>query len=106
METKHTPGPWKVCGLRADSEAWRDGNIISDVTYDTIALCNKTASTVMLDGQLEANARLIAAAPELLEALKALLAYDEQDAGCIPSHAHLDAQEDARAAIVKATGEA
>lgn len=54
-------------------------------------------------GEMEANARLIAAAPVLLEALTALLSYDEQDAGCVPTDAHLDAQNAARAAIAKAT---
>lgn len=39
---------------------------------------------------------------KLLEALKSLLDYDEQDAGCIPTDAHRDAQNVARAAIAKA----
>lgn len=36
---------------------------------------------------------------ELREALKALLSHDEQDAGCIPTDAHLDAQNAARAVL-------
>ena len=53
--------------------------------------------------EAEANSRLMAAAPCLLSALEALLSHDEQDAGCVPTDAHLDAQNDARAAIAKAT---
>ena len=48
----------------------------------------------------EANARLIAAAPDLLEALKEIAAIDSLDAALDPSYAlHI-----ARAAIAKAEG--
>jgi len=39
---------------------------------------------------------------DLIAAAKVLLDYDEQDAGCIPTDAHLDAQEEVRIAIAKA----
>jgi len=42
----------------------------------------------------------------LLTALTDLLKHDEQDAGCIPTDAHLDAQDNARNAIAIATGAA
>jgi len=48
-----------------------------------------------LENESRANAKLIAAAPELLEALKAILLYEEID----ESEVH----EKARAAIAKAT---
>ena len=51
----------------------------------------------------EKIARLIAAAPELLEALIGMLAYAEKEAGCIASDEHLDLQDAARAAIAKST---
>jgi hypothetical protein len=51
----------------------------------------------------EANVRLIAAAPCLLEALIGMLAYAEKEAGCIASDEHLDLQDAAKAAIAKAT---
>src|SRR3990167_8067760 len=51
--TQHTPGPWNV-----------DGAEITD-GKEPLALCCST----------EANARLIAAAPELLEALEACVEY-------------------------------
>jgi hypothetical protein len=55
-----------------------------------------------IDCGTEANARLIAAAPDLLEALKVLADYLDERSGdneCRPL-------ENARAAIAKATGEA
>jgi hypothetical protein len=62
--SKHTPGPWvaddgySATHLRIRSEDW-----------GTIADVNDPYNA-MPDGELEANARLIAAAPELLEAAK------------------------------------
>ena len=84
METKHTPGPW-IIGNPTE---------IHDVDGTRIVMCCQTSDDVTDDAS-EANARLIAAAPELLEALKGVVrvadrATDEFDA--------------ARAAIAKATG--
>lgn len=57
-EVKHTPGPWHVGPhYKSDVES-RQGRICE---------CGPFGSE-----QAEANARLIAAAPELLDALKAL----------------------------------
>jgi hypothetical protein len=54
MHTKHTPGPWIVTGNFIDC----------DTPPCRIAVA-------LASPEMEANARLIAAAPELLEALKA-----------------------------------
>lgn len=63
---KHTPGPWiarKFRGYRITTDAYRGSFVDPYVcTVDGI------------DGRNEANARLIAAAPELLEVCKRLLA--------------------------------
>lgn len=97
--TKHTQGPWTY---------WPDcagegGRITQDGTAQHIA-----APTLYFKReQTEANARLMAAAPELLEALKIGYA-DTMD--YIQSN-HLSGSENnqwlvlARAAIAKATGE-
>lgn len=63
MTTAHTPGPW-VLGSPELITAFG-----SDYKYN-ITTPNGPCLAVVLGG--EANARLIAAAPELLEALKAL----------------------------------
>lgn len=108
---KHTPGKWLAAAKPSSVVGWPVvaspmGQVICDV-----AIINKKPDHIS-DGefsayyaQVEANARLIAAAPDLLEALESLLHYDEQDAGCIPTDAHLDAQNEARAAIARARGE-
>ncbi|MNJ10723.1 hypothetical protein D3C77_48850 [compost metagenome] len=71
---KHTPGPWTFERLRAGSiwaiqaGATCVAEIVRWATTDPAALAER-----------EANARLIAAAPELLEALERLLeAYSSQ----------------------------
>jgi hypothetical protein len=67
---KHTPGPWVATQdpSAVNTEDWCIG---AQGQIDMIAVCS------------EANARLIAAAPDLLEALQNL----ENDDGCIPKHA-------------------
>lgn len=57
-ETKHTPGPWNICE-DVNSEG---------LTGDLICTLNDDERDV---GESEANARLVAAAPDMLEALKA-----------------------------------
>ena len=53
--SEHTPGPWKVVGL--------------SVISDSGIICNPPSGPI---DELEANARLIAAAPDMLEALEAM----------------------------------
>ena len=61
-----TPGPWRLTGSRC--LGWTIVGELPDGRGDTDALASCPD---------EANARLIAAAPELMSALKAMLAYDE-----------------------------
>lgn len=93
---KHTPGPWKY---ENDSQGF---------------ICDSSGSDVVADAWYsrdhevqEANARLIAAAPELLECLiwameQGHLTYHARTKSNV---AHCDAVDRARAAIAKATGE-
>lgn len=85
MNTKHTLGPWSI---RDDDE---DG-VVSIVGSSQIAIARvRTATVEPGDG----NARLIAAAPELL-AIVARIVNDGLSTSLV---------KDARAAIAKATGE-
>lgn len=82
---KHTPGPWK---LNIDTVCVRNGVQVQPVTHH-------------MDSQGMADARLIASAPELLEALKAIVALDDGT----PDLWHFEKEFDAaRAAIAKAEG--
>ena len=87
MNAKHTPGPWRV-----------DGRYVMALKEKQI--CEAPAYGVVHGKVDAANANLIAAAPELLNALKALLirVADDEDYG--PDHAVTVA----RASIAKATG--
>lgn len=93
----HTPGPWLT--------QWEHGGDESILSRDggmhMIATCHAEDGRVIPS---KANARLIAAAPELLEALIKLAdAFDDlagfEDVG------NRDASFQARKAIAKATGE-
>lgn len=88
--SKHTPGPWKVIPVKTG--------------YYIDSRCGPVADTMDFDDEYgsiesEANARLIAAAPDLLEAARALLDLAERHGWL---HVAVNA---ARAAIAKAEGE-
>ena len=88
-----TPGPWVVVGrLTKYVEARLVGGLIQEV-----AACGPTMADEGYGQQQEANARLIAAAPDLLEALKRCK-FDSLNMT-------LEDREFCRAAIAKATGD-
>lgn len=86
MDSKHTPGPWKVAGP-IGAAIW----ITDESSNNQIAAVYGKSQTAGAD----ANARLIAAAPELLEALKEVVVISDRE--------HT-AWIKARAAIAKAEG--
>jgi len=81
MMDNHTPGPWFVEAQNVHS----GGRVICRTDWN------------IRDQVDDANARLIAAAPELLEALEALMAHE-------PDHSDT-LWENALAAIAKAKGQ-
>lgn len=94
METKHTPGPWKVGRHDGNSGQLAGWQVLSDNPDDRIQglVCQNAGPD---------NARLIAAAPDMLAALERYKNEDEEDG--------VDKQNDttyllACAAIAKATG--
>lgn len=109
-ESKHTPGPWRVFGPKADPDAvieYDDDFLIvgpstDDPEYAPVpAICNN-----------EANARLISAAPDLLAACEEALSWaessiDAQYSGCGDLlKRKLEELDFLRAAIAKARGDA
>lgn len=86
---KHTPGPWEAVGLTicANTEATQGrGKIAQAATYiESAAVAN--------EGEECANARLMAAAPDLLAALEKLAKWtgkaiaDGAFASCVNPHA-------------------
>jgi hypothetical protein len=98
MKTKHTPGPWHTYtggNTRDCVESVKEGKLIA-VVYD-----GADSRPCENNPTQSANAKLIAAAPELLEALKAMVClYEVMHA----RSGYVDSRPDkARAAIAKAT---
>ena len=90
----HTPGPWQY--LRSPSGPIRVGPSHN---------CTVAVAPFPPTGDQEANARLIAAAPELFDALNALVnavSPDDNDKSCEPYFR--PALKAARAALAKAQG--
>jgi hypothetical protein len=65
-EAKHTPGPWHV----NTQPTYEGGHTIASASG--LVVVNSVKGYGRTDDQNEANARLIAAAPELLTALQSL----------------------------------
>lgn len=111
-ENKHTPAPWLASNettpedvLDILSEDWEWGSYSSTYVYKDgdnmpIAVVHQKGLSSATDEILEANARLIAAAPELLEALEWCVNYLEHERG-----EDGNPIEKAEQAIAKARGE-
>ena len=91
--TKHTPGPWK-------SNPYVHSMIHGFAVYSDKSCVDKIADDI----KREADARLIAAAPEMLEALKEALLDLESLEGETKDDLCLTRIEQIKAAIAKATG--
>jgi hypothetical protein len=89
MTTKHTPGPWTY-DKKDGSIGTQDGLTVTAGAYGYDIACS------------DADGVLMAAAPELLEALQSIVNFwDEQVPTVHVNEMHIAA----RAAIAKATGE-
>ena len=111
----HTPGPWTASGTKAlglseviaPNAGFSDGHLVCMIGKRYWE--QGTIEKQLPRGQVEANARLIAAAPDLLAACKALPDFDTEapDAAEFVDHAadFVRAMELARAAIRKAEAE-
>jgi len=108
MNAQHTPGPWRVESINYDG----DGGILvrcnrNNSRNHCIANVWGAKNARDPDAEGQANARLISAAPELLEALEELRSAVidlDQDEECSVTHCE-NLIRKARAAIAKAKGE-
>ena len=93
MSAKHTPGPWSL-------QTRQTQVYVSACDFQIALLCDGDSS------QIEANARLIAAAPDMLAALKDALRSSRKDFewGADGDRQHREAYAEQFAAIDKAEG--
>ncbi len=98
--SKHTPGPW-VTNTAGSAKAGQTFKITEIYIYapdtqDDTAICADVIDPITQEPS-EANARLISAAPELLDALQAFVNHGT----CYSA----DEMQKAKEAIAKATGD-
>lgn len=96
MSAQHTPGPWQNQEMPSGAESAHGSRVVSFITYGPDNVADVCDSRGLSEQEARANARLIAAAPELLEALM-LCRFDSLNMS-------LADLEFCRAAIAKATG--
>lgn len=98
-EVKYVPGPWRVSGCRRSTSQGTDDYFVEHGDTETYS---PTIAEIKSDGgrlPVEANARLISAAPELYEAMQGLFKH------CAMIHKHWGDECNARqadAAIARA----
>lgn len=105
-EMKHTPGPWATEYMESPRGGYAqqifDANLVLVATaaWYPVKVGESTTAT-----NREANARLIAAAPELLEALEWYVRNDDTNVGQEGNEFYEEGLNRGLAAIAKATGE-
>ena len=95
--SKHTPGPWKWDGDVWNYDKKEEAPWLIDTMGSPVPILGGTIRCAK-----EADARLIAAAPELLDALRAMIAWVNAESGTYPC-GYTGAL--VASAIAKATGE-
>ena len=105
----HTPGPWRANGIHEQSpepSAQTRAGAVSDDDGRVVAYLPADGAEGIQDRETLANARLIAAAPALLEACKGLLnAFPPPSIRSRDGFSRNLAHAAARSAIAKATKE-
>ena len=114
MNTKHTPGPWtRENAMSSDFDNFKhitgpDCEQVATV-HQMEPQCNVSEEPRMTQAEAAANAKLIAAAPDLLAALKEVMEYIELccEDWELPEGAYAmltgEAMQDANLAIAAAT---
>jgi hypothetical protein len=105
--SQHTPGPWKAFGRGIFM-----GDLLVGTTTHTSDVEKSPYGKFPESEACEANARLIAAAPDLLEAAQSVLDYADMDEFLSDAHNNavfgIRAEDlrELRAAMSRATGDA
>jgi hypothetical protein len=105
--TKHTPGPWKVQPGEISLGPYNKGLMVGPLQYAKVHVVGPFEKP--LDEETRANARLVAAAPELLAMLQEVSDWNRADIrgfdDISPNMEMLKARQAAlRAAIAKVEG--
>lgn len=99
MKTKHTPGPWKR-GSEIEGDEY--ACVVLGGEYNGI-IARAKVDVYTTDEEAEANAKLIAAAPDLLKALQGVALWGKRRDGKFIFTTSQEQFDEFQAAINKAT---
>lgn len=97
-EVKHTPGPWGIEQYTPNEQA-----VDENTHYSIIAGSTSVATLIELSEETEANAKLIAACPDMLSALQAAIALADKYLSGARTGEDQAVYDQVKAAIDKAT---
>lgn len=99
-EANHTPGPWKIDFVHSDDLAI----VPVDGRFEVLARVTKKSYRSEMDAETIANAKLMAAAPQLLESVRSLLSVLTDLASLVKySNDEISHITDAEDAVIAAT---
>jgi len=116
MEAPHTPGPWSIFAEVGGNLGSSLGAAITDDTPERKFICRMVRDNDIPETAYQANARLIAAAPDLLAALDRFVLFERgelmdrypcahpESNGAVEAWLDRVLREPARSAIAKARG--
>lgn len=107
METIHTPGPWRACndGDCPCGQVWStaEDSLVAQAVCESDNKLGEACRVADKSDEFKANARLIAAGPEMLESLQNLVGVFDHPAGWLTQNPmQKEALALARQAISKA----
>jgi hypothetical protein len=103
--SKHTPGPWNLGSSDLPVSGLSIHANVAGRKHSTLCRLVSAKYSGMSQSEEYATAKLIAAAPQLLEALQNLLAWAADVHAPGATRINYSGMDAARAAIAKATGE-
>jgi hypothetical protein len=100
-QTKHTPGPWTLVSYSAYEAHFEKYQLIAEIEGDGYLVANRSDEAITRE-QIKADVQLLAAAPDLLHACRAMLTILKKEAR---QPGLMAARETMTRAVAKATGE-
>lgn len=100
--TRNNPGDWGLPGVVFIEDA--ENNVLATIDYRTPYCIGESSTVIDQAKTARSNAQLMSAAPDLLGAMRFILAFYEPGQNYLDTNAWIQAEASARRAVAKAEG--